>query len=198
MLALAVSIILGLVFASGFQATQPPAAAVPVVPSQVAATTQARVVDVSEGRDGVFYRVVRVVDGDTIVVDMEGTQEKLRLIGIDTPETVDPRRAVQCFGEEASHEAKRLLEGARVRVVNDASQDTRDKYGRLLAYVFLEDGTFYNEHMIEAGFAHEYTYRVPYQYQKEFRAAEARAESAQRGLWAPDACAKSSAATSSR
>ena len=86
-----------------------------------------------------FVRVTRVVDGDTIVV--EGNL-KVRFIGVNTPETVDPRRPVQCFGHEASDFNKSLLEGKVVRLVKDIS-DT-DKYGRLLRYVYMEDGTFVN------------------------------------------------------
>ena len=92
-------------------------------------------------------------------------------------ETVDPRRPVQCFGKEASAEAKRLLTGARVRIAQDPTQDTRDKYGRLLAYLWLDDGLFFNKHMIEAGYAYEYTYRTPYQYRAEFKAAQKEARS---------------------
>lgn len=136
-----------------------------------------------------LYPVIKVVDGDTIEVQEDGTIVKVRLIGIDTPEVVDPRKVVQCFGREASNEAHRMLDGQSVSLETDPSQDTHDKYGRLLAYAYLPDGTFFNEHMISAGFAHEYAYRFPYKYQKRFKAAEKAAREAQRGLWAPDTCA---------
>jgi micrococcal nuclease len=97
--------------------------------------------------------VAEVVDGDTVKVRMNGAVETLRLIGINTPEVVDPRTAVQCFGREASARAKELLSGKRVRIEQDPSQDSRDRYGRLLAYVWLEDGTFFNQQMIAEGFA---------------------------------------------
>jgi micrococcal nuclease len=135
------------------------------------------------------FAVSRVIDGDTFVIDMDGEEVTVRLIGVNTPETVDPRRPVQCYGEEASDEAKRLLEDAAVEIETDPSQGDRDKYGRLLAYAILEDGTVVNEHLILEGFGYEYTYDVPYRYQERFKEAQQRAETEQRGLWAPGACA---------
>lgn len=133
--------------------------------------------------------VVRVVDGDTIVVSIDGTEQKVRLIGIDTPETVDPRKTVQCFGKEASAHTHALLDGQTVRLEADPTQDSHDKYGRLLRYVYLSDGTFINKSLVRDGYAHEYTYRVPYTYQKEFKQAQVEARTEKRGLWADDACA---------
>ncbi len=127
--------------------------------------------------------VVKVVDGDTIDVIENNTKERVRLIGINTPETVDPRRPVQCFGKEASNKAKEVLTGAQVRLESDSTQSNRDKYGRLLRYIFLEDGTNFNLMMVHEGFAHEYTYEIPYIYQKEFKEAEAYARTNKLGLW---------------
>ncbi|HRI05722.1 MAG TPA: thermonuclease family protein [Candidatus Dojkabacteria bacterium] len=124
--------------------------------------------------------VIEVVDGDTIKVSELGT---LRLIGIDTPETVDPRKPVQCFGKEASDKAKSLLSGKKVRLEFDTSQGRLDKYGRTLAYVYREDGLFFNKEMIKQGFAHEYTYSTPYKYQSEFKKAQSEAQEAKSGLW---------------
>lgn len=135
------------------------------------------------------YSVTKVIDGDTLIIDMDGTRTTLRLIGLDTPETVDPRKPVQCFGAEASAKAKQLLEGARVALEYDSSQGELDKYGRTLAYVRLEDGTLFNEYMIAEGYGHEYTYALPYKYQAAFRAAESDAREKKKGLWADDACA---------
>ncbi len=97
--------------------------------------------------------LVRVVDGDTIVVSVAGRDERVRLIGIDTPESVKPGSAVECFGKEASgHLASLLPEGTVVRLVGDVEQ--RDRYGRLLAYVYREaDGLFVNAAMARDGFA---------------------------------------------
>lgn len=134
------------------------------------------------------YKVVKVVDGDTLDVDIEGKIERLRLIGIDTPETVDPRKEVQCFGIEASNKAKELLTGQYVTLEADPSQGERDKYKRLLRYVFLPDGTNYNLYMIKEGYAHEYTYDTKYKYQLAFREAETLAQENQRGLWSPQTC----------
>ena len=100
--------------------------------------------------------VTNVVDGDTIDVQLAGNIERLRLIGMDTPETKDPRTPVQCFGREASARAAVLLDGKTVQIETDASQDTRDRYGRLLAYVWV-GGNLYNLDMITDGYAHEYT-----------------------------------------
>ena len=135
-----------------------------------------------------LYSVVSVVDGDTVKLSIDGTTKTIRLIGLDTPETVDPRKPVQCFGKEASNKAKELLTGRSVRIEVDASQGTLDKYGRTLGYIFRDDGLFYNKYMIEQGFAHEYTYNIPYKYQSEFKAAEKSARENQRGLWSPDTC----------
>jgi micrococcal nuclease len=109
---------------------------------------------------------------------------------MDTPETVDPRKPVQCFGREASAKAHMLLDGKRVRLEYDDVAGTYDKYGRALAYVFLPDGTFYNKYMIAEGYAHEYDYQnQPYKYRDELRAAQTSARSAHKGFWAEGACA---------
>jgi micrococcal nuclease len=135
-----------------------------------------------------YYSVSSIVDGDTLKVNINGTIETLRLIGLDTPETVDPRKPVQCFGKEASNKAKELLTGKKVRIEKDSTQGELDKYGRRLAYIYREDGLFYNKYMIEQGYAHEYTYNTPYKYQAEFKAAQKSAQENLRGLWSPDTC----------
>ena len=134
--------------------------------------------------------VVRVVDGDTVDVLLNGETVRVRLIGINTPETVDPRKPVECFGKEASARAKELFEGKEVQMETDPSQSLYDKYGRLLTYLFLPDGTNVNELMIREGYAHEYTYHLPYKYQQDFKAAEKEARLSARGLWAEGACIK--------
>lgn len=149
---------------------------------------QASVSAPQESNQGSLYSVVSVVDGDTLKLNIDGTTQTVRLIGMDTPETVDPRKPVQCFGQEASNKAKELLTGRSVRIEKDASQGDLDKYGCLLVYVFRDDGLFYNKYMIEQGFAHEYTYNTPYKYQAEFKAAEKSARENQTGLWSPNTC----------
>lgn len=125
--------------------------------------------------------VERVVDGDTIVVRGVG---RVRLIGVDTPETVAPGRPVEFFGREASAFTKRLLEGRRVRLEYD--RERTDRYGRTLAYVHLADGTFANAEIVRRGYGHAYT-RFPFRYLDRFRQLEREARSAGRGLWNPAA-----------
>jgi len=144
-----------------------------------------------ESDNYVFYAVTKVTDGDTFKVNMNGTIETIRLVGIDTPESVDPRKPVECFGIEASNRAKELLVGKKVRLEVDSASGDRGIYGRLLRYAWLEDGTFFNKKMISDGYASEYTYKVPYKYQVEFKQAQTEARNAKRGLWADDACANS-------
>lgn len=125
--------------------------------------------------------VERVIDGDTIVVDGVG---RVRLIGVDTPETVSPGRPVEFFGREASAFTRRLLEGRRVRLEYD--RERRDRYGRTLAYVHLADGTFANAEIIRRGYGHAYT-RFPFRHLDRFRRLEREARSAGRGFWNPAA-----------
>lgn len=139
-----------------------------------------------------LVRVAKVIDGDTIQVFMNSKTETIRLIGIDTPETVDPRKPVQCFGKQASDKAKEILSGESVSLENDPTQGDRDKYGRLLRFVFLEDETDFGKFMIREGYAHEYTYAIPYKYQTEYKQAEKDARDSGRGLWSPFACSQSS------
>ena len=135
-----------------------------------------------------YVKVVKVVDGDTIDVNLEGKTSRVRLIGINSPESVDPRKPVECFGKEASNKAKELLTGRFVKLESDDSQDSIDRYGRILRYVYLEDGTFFNQEMVELGYANEYTYQTPYKHQQEFKEAEADAKINKRGLGADNAC----------
>lgn len=123
------------------------------------------------------YRVARVVDGDTVVLRGLGT---VRLIGIDTPETVDPRRPVQRFGKEAAA-ALRSMVGGR-DVVLEYDLDRADRYNRTLGYLYLTDGTFVNLEMIRRGYAHAYV-KYPFREMSRFRAAEREARTAERGLW---------------
>ncbi len=140
-------------------------------------------------QSGDTLEVKTVYDGDTIAVVRGSTLEKVRLLGIDTPETKDPRKPVQCFGKEASDRTKALLTGRRVRLELDPSQGERDRYDRVLAYIWRDDGLFINKTLLEDGYAHEYTYQsVPYKYQTEFKAAAQQAEQAQKGLWSPNTC----------
>ena len=131
----------------------------------------------------VYYPITYVVDGDTFKVSIRGTVITVRVLGINTPETVDPRKPVQCFGPEASARGKQLLTGKKVELHFNPNRELEDKYGRYLAYVYLEDGTFYNEVMLKDGFAREYTVGNPYSLQKEFRSVETVAKGERKGLW---------------
>lgn len=135
-----------------------------------------------------LYRVLGVIDGDTINISYNNKTEKVRMIGLDTPETKDPRKPVQCFGREASQRMSDLVNGKNVRIEQDSSQGTIDKYGRLLLYIYLEDGTNVAYKMIADGYGHEYTYKIPYKYQSQFKVAQKEAESNKRGLWADSTC----------
>ncbi|MFZ5365730.1 MAG: thermonuclease family protein [Patescibacteria group bacterium] len=142
------------------------------------------------------FKVTRVIDGDTI--EIEGG-ERVRYLGIDTPETVDPRKPVQCFGVEASRKNKELVEGKNVRLEKDISD--KDKYGRLLRYVYVDPSTgsgqvvFVNLELVKLGFATSYTYPPDVKHQTEILAAEAEARRENRGLWS--ACPLASPTVSS-
>ncbi len=127
--------------------------------------------------------VTRDVDGDTINVQIAGQNETVRFIGLDTPETHDPRKPVQCFGEIAAAHTKSLLEGKNVRLEPDPADSDRDKYHRLLRYVYLPDGTLVNADLIRDGYAFAYTI-FPFTKLDEFRTLEADARNNNRGLWA--------------
>lgn len=129
--------------------------------------------------------VLSVVDGDTLVLSSVKT---VRLIGVDTPETKDPRKVVQCFGKEASAFAKTEMLGKKVYLEFDSTQGRIDKYGRTLAYVYREDGFFLNKELIAQGYANEYTFKTPYKYQDEFKAASVQAKNSGAGLWASNTC----------
>ena len=165
-----------------------PVATPPSVPQLANVTTSMTDAATTPPLPNDTYPVEKVIDGDTISIIKDGKTVALRLIGLDTPETVDPRKPVQCFGKAASGKAKELLTGKTVRLEFDASQGMLDKYGRTLAYVFLPNGTLFNQYMIAEGYGHEYTYNLPYKYQKEFKEAQRRAREQKKGLWADDTC----------
>jgi len=124
-------------------------------------------------------KVTKVIDGDTI--EIEGGQ-RIRYIGIDTPETVDPRKPVQCFGKEASDQNKKLVEGKEVKLEKDVSET--DKYGRLLRYVYVGD-IFVNDYLVRQGYAHASSYPPDIKYQDQFTKAQNEASANSKGLWGP-------------
>lgn len=128
------------------------------------------------------FKVTRIIDGDTIEVLIGDTKEKVRLIGIDTPEL-----QTDCFAQEAKEQTQKLILNQFVLLEPDQSQGDKDKYNRLLRYVFLKDKTNIIEELIKNGYGKEYTYDKPYIYQKLFKDAQESAKQDKKGLWG-DAC----------
>lgn len=138
--------------------------------------------------DSELFLVTKIIDGDTLIININDKEESVRLIGVDTPEIKDSQKTVQCFGNEASEKAKQLMENQKVKLEADTSQNDRDIYNRLLRYVYLEDGTLVNKKLIEEGFGFEYTYKIPYKFKTEFKEAQKMAKSKKVGLWADGIC----------
>lgn len=152
-----------------------------------AVTTAAVSQSVSSGVSG---PVVHVVDGDTLDVTVDGGRERVRVLGIDTPERDE------CGYAAASGAAAGLLDGATVGLTADPTQDDRDRYGRVLRYVTLPDGSDLGNALVAGGFAREYTYDRAYARQDAYRAAQADASAGGRGLWSADTCSGLVGATS--
>lgn len=129
-----------------------------------------------------LYTVTEFVDGDTLVVDMNGHSEKIRFIGVDTPETHDPRKPVQCYGPEASEFTKGVVGQNRLRLEADPLNTDRDRYDRLLRYVYLPDGRLLNQILIEQGYGFYYPY-FPFSKQLDFAEAQTSAQNSRLGLW---------------
>jgi micrococcal nuclease len=130
--------------------------------------------------------VDRVVDGDTIIVSQGSRFVRVRLIGMDTPETVDPRRPVGCYGKQASDFLKRLLNGKEVLLTYDARR--LDRYRRTLAYVYLPDGTFVNLVLVQRGYARVLTVPPDVAHAADFVAAQRQARAKSLGLWNAAVC----------
>lgn len=128
------------------------------------------------------YRVIRVVDGDTITIDVHGTDETIRLIGVDTPETNDPRKEVQCFGSAATDFTKKLIGKNTVRLQSDPTNTNRDRYNRLLRYVYLPNNQLVNAEIIKQGYGFAYT-SFPFEKLNEFKQYQKQAEENNLGLW---------------
>lgn len=160
-----------------------------VADEDVASVTDTAV-DVMRGQipdtAGPEVTVTRVVDGDTIeVAGPDGATSTVRLIGVDTPETVKPNAPVECFGPQASEYTSTILTGRAVRLEHDQTVGDTDRYDRTLAYVWtVQDRRLFNLALIEAGAAREYTYdRTRYRYRNAFRAAQSDAQRDRHGLW---------------
>jgi endonuclease YncB( thermonuclease family) len=181
-LALIASLILNVVFLYTLTQQETPA------PVQEVAEEEKQTAPVEEVfESGQSYPLMRIVDGDTVIVGYNGTTEYVRLIGIDSPEQHDPGGA-ECYATEATSHLQELAQTGLVILNFDASQGNRDSYGRLLAYVELPDGTDLGESMLRDGYAREFTYAAGYERQAAYKSAEATAMQEQNGLWADDVC----------
>jgi endonuclease YncB( thermonuclease family) len=129
-----------------------------------------------------LYTINHFVDGDTIAVNMNGSVEKVRFIGIDTPETHKPNTPVQCYGPAAAAFTKATIGSQKVKLIADSQSTNRDKYNRLLRYVYLPDGTDVNELLVTTGHAFYYPY-FPFTKSDQFAADQAAAKAANLGLW---------------
>jgi micrococcal nuclease len=129
-----------------------------------------------------LYSINHFVDGDTIAVNMNGKVESVRFIGIDTPETHKPNTPVQCYGPAAAAFTKNTIGKNRVRLASDSLSTDRDRYNRLLRYVYLPDGTLVNEKLVQGGYAFYYPY-FPYTKSQQFEADQKAAMAAHKGLW---------------
>lgn len=130
-----------------------------------------------------MYEVIGFSDGDTVQVRMNGSPETIRFVGVDTPETHDPRKAVQCYGKAASEYTKQLIGTQPVRLEADPLSTNRDRYNRLLRYVYLPDGRLVQAEIIKNGYGFAYT-SFPFTRSDEFKSYETEARTGNRGLWA--------------
>src|SRR5699024_10065647 len=127
------------------------------------------------------YRVIRIVDGDTVIIEYRGTT-RVRLIGIDTPEVDNPYGPAECWGQHASRAAEELLSGASVKLSFNPNGDRRDQYDRLLAYITLPNGKDYGEIMLRRGHA-DLFYSAYHPREDRYRAVKTKAKKRNRGLW---------------
>jgi len=129
-----------------------------------------------------LYAVDHFVDGDTIAVNMNGAVETIRFIGIDTPETHKPNTPVQCYGPAAAAYTKNRIGNSRVRLVSDSLSTNRDRYNRLLRYVYLADGTNLDQELVAKGYAFAYV-SFPFTKSDAFSTAQTNAQKQHLGLW---------------
>lgn len=134
-----------------------------------------------------LVNVERVIDGDTFIYNLNGQKKTVRLLGVDAPETVDPRKQVECFGMEASKISKSLLEGKEVKLEVDSSANNTDKYNRELRYVYLPDGVMLNRYLVGNGYAFA-TPQYEFVLKQEFVNLEKEAKINSKGLWNNSLC----------
>jgi micrococcal nuclease len=130
-----------------------------------------------------LYPISKFIDGDTIEVNMNGYTETIRMIGMDTPETHKPNTPIQCYGPEAAAYTKALIGNNAVRLQADPLDTNRDRYGRLLRYVYLPDGTLLEQKLVSEGYALAYL-AFPFERKADFATWEEQAKAANKGLWA--------------
>jgi micrococcal nuclease len=129
-----------------------------------------------------YYSINHFIDGDTIAVNMNGHEEKVRFIGVDTPETHKPNTPVECYGPQAAAYTKAMIGNGGVRLVSDSLSTDRDRYGRLLRYIYLPDGTDLDEKLVQTGYGFYYPY-FPFSKSAQFANDEKLAMSEHKGLW---------------
>ncbi len=136
-----------------------------------------------------LYEVLEVIDGDTFKIKYGEQKKSVRILGMNTPEKSGPYRKRECFGEEATKKAKEILSGKKVSLEFDSSQSKFDKFGRILAYVYVDGKIDFEEEMIKQGYAYEYTYHGhKYKKQKIYKETQKKAEKNKLGLWAENTC----------
>ena len=175
----------------GMVVSSPESSTSPVIVPSISATSSALANPSPPAGEAV--RVLRVVDGDTIAVEINGQSQTVRYIGIDTPETVHPNRDVELMGPEASEFNKSLVEGQLVYLERDVSET--DRFGRLLRYVWVDyqgERVMVNAELVRAGFALTSTYPPDVKYDELFILLQSEARQAQRGLWSEEAQVPSS------
>jgi len=129
------------------------------------------------------YKITYFYDGDTIKLDIGGKEEKIRLLGIDTPEmNFDSSKKPDCYAQEATDKIKKIINNSCVKIKRDSLAGDKDKYGRLLRYIYLPDNTFVNLEMVKQGYAFNYIYSDN-EFKKEFTQAEEQAKGQRLGLW---------------
>lgn len=183
------ALILVLVLAIGYYYLSPPTNSEKWIQDQTSLLTNLfeskktsliEIFSVNQKTNSGLYLVTRVIDGDTIEVEINGEKKRVRYIGIDTPETVHPSKPVKCFGKEASDRNKELVTGKMVRLEKDVSET--DKYGRLLRYVYINND-FINLRLVAEGYANVVTYPPDLKYSEQFLQAEREARKSDLGLW---------------
>jgi endonuclease YncB( thermonuclease family) len=141
------------------------------------------------------YEVTEIIDGDTFKANIDGNIETIRIVGIEAPETKHPSRPVECLGEEATQKLAELIRGKNIALETDETQSNRDRYGRLLRFIFLEDGTDVGLELIKQGYANESLYSsTPHKYHRDYVYAESEAKRQNLGLWNESTCPKATTA----